>query len=128
MVGALLDRFTDTVLKGGVEDERADEESHQTVGRDLLTEQTLLTTEVDDLLDHLGLAVPFGVHRLGEFGIRTAFVDGWVQSMWVAVGMAAVAFAYVVFRGPSSTPTAIAIPDGATVEVEPTSATVGVTK
>ncbi|MDW3212891.1 MAG: MFS transporter [Ilumatobacteraceae bacterium] len=29
-----------------------------------------------------------------------AFVDGWVQSMWVGVGLAAVALAYLVVRGP----------------------------
>jgi EmrB/QacA subfamily drug resistance transporter len=29
-----------------------------------------------------------------------AFVDGWVQSMWVGVAMIAVAFAFVLIRGP----------------------------
>lgn len=32
---------------------------------------------------------------------RTAFVDGWVQSMWVGAVMAAIALAYVIFRGPT---------------------------
>ncbi|MEM7023445.1 MAG: MFS transporter [Pseudomonadota bacterium] len=32
---------------------------------------------------------------------RSAFVDGWVQSMWVAAAMAAVALAYVIVRGPT---------------------------
>jgi EmrB/QacA subfamily drug resistance transporter len=30
-----------------------------------------------------------------------AFVDGWVQSMWIGVGLAAVALAYLVVRGPA---------------------------
>jgi EmrB/QacA subfamily drug resistance transporter len=32
-----------------------------------------------------------------------AFVDGWVQSMWIGVAMAAVAFVYLLVRGPRST-------------------------
>ena len=31
---------------------------------------------------------------------KHAFVEGWVQSMWLGVGMAAVAFVYLVVRGP----------------------------
>lgn len=31
-----------------------------------------------------------------------AFVDGWVQSMWFGVGMAAIALVYLVVRGPRS--------------------------
>ncbi|MGD9705756.1 MAG: MFS transporter [Acidimicrobiia bacterium] len=31
---------------------------------------------------------------------KHAFVDGWVQSMWLGVGMAAVALVYLVLRGP----------------------------
>ena len=31
---------------------------------------------------------------------KHAFVDGWVQSMWLGVGMAAVAFVYLALRGP----------------------------
>jgi EmrB/QacA subfamily drug resistance transporter len=31
-----------------------------------------------------------------------AFVDGWVQSMWIGVGIAAVALVYLVVRGPRS--------------------------
>ena len=31
---------------------------------------------------------------------KHAFVDGWTQSMWLGVGMAAVAFVYLVVRGP----------------------------
>jgi hypothetical protein len=32
--------------------------------------------------------------------VRHAFVDGWHQSMWIAVGIAAVLLVYIVFRGP----------------------------
>ena len=48
--------------------------------------------------------------QLGEDGpavlevAREAFVDGWVQSMWVAAAMAAVALAYVIVRGPAQRP------------------------
>ncbi len=31
---------------------------------------------------------------------KYAFVDGWVQSMWLGVGMAAVALLYLLVRGP----------------------------
>ena len=31
---------------------------------------------------------------------KHAFVDGWVQSMWLGVGMAAVALVYLIVRGP----------------------------
>ena len=31
---------------------------------------------------------------------KHAFVDGWVQSMWVGVALAAVAFVYLLVRGP----------------------------
>jgi Na+/melibiose symporter-like transporter len=31
---------------------------------------------------------------------KHAFVEGWVHSMWLGVGMAAVAFAYLAVRGP----------------------------
>ena len=34
---------------------------------------------------------------------KHAFVEGWVQSMWLGVGMAAVAFVYLVVRGPGRT-------------------------
>jgi len=34
---------------------------------------------------------------------KFAFVEGWVQSMWLGVGMAAVAFVYLVVRGPGRT-------------------------
>jgi hypothetical protein len=30
-----------------------------------------------------------------------AFVDGWVQSMWVGVGLAAFALVYLIVRGPA---------------------------
>jgi EmrB/QacA subfamily drug resistance transporter len=33
-----------------------------------------------------------------------AFVEGWVQSMWVGVALAAVALVFLVVRGPSSSP------------------------
>ena len=36
---------------------------------------------------------------------KHAFVDGWIQSMWLGVGMAAVAFVYLVVRGPVRTTT-----------------------
>jgi MFS family permease len=32
--------------------------------------------------------------------VRHAFVDGWHQSMWIAVGIAAVLLVYVIARGP----------------------------
>lgn len=32
--------------------------------------------------------------------VRHAFVDGWHQSMWIAVGIAAVLLVYIVVRGP----------------------------
>ena len=32
---------------------------------------------------------------------KHAFVDGWVQSMWLGVGMAAVALVYLIVRGPA---------------------------
>jgi dipeptide/tripeptide permease len=32
---------------------------------------------------------------------KHAFVDGWVQSMWLGVGMAAVALLYLLVRGPA---------------------------
>jgi MFS family permease len=44
--------------------------------------------------------------QLGEAGqtvasaARNAFVDGWQVSMWVGVGLAAIAFVYVLVRGP----------------------------
>jgi MFS family permease len=31
---------------------------------------------------------------------QEAFVDGWVQSMWLGVGVAAIALAYLLVRGP----------------------------
>jgi len=31
-----------------------------------------------------------------------AFIDGWVSSMWIGVGLVTVAFLYVLFRGPRS--------------------------
>ena len=31
---------------------------------------------------------------------KHAFVDGWVSSMWLGVGMAAVALVYLLVRGP----------------------------
>ena len=33
-----------------------------------------------------------------------AFIDGWVQSMWLGVAMAAVALVYLIARGPARTP------------------------
>jgi EmrB/QacA subfamily drug resistance transporter len=35
---------------------------------------------------------------------QRAFIDGWVQSMWLGVGMAAVALLYLVVRGPARRP------------------------
>ena len=31
---------------------------------------------------------------------KHAFVEGWVSSMWLGVGMAAVALVYLLVRGP----------------------------
>ncbi len=63
-----------------------------------------------------GIGVAFGVAaRAGAQGpmiidaAKHAFVDGWVQSMWLGVGMAAVAFAYLMVRGPVRT--AVVVPD-----------------
>jgi EmrB/QacA subfamily drug resistance transporter len=36
---------------------------------------------------------------------RHAFVDGWIQSMWIGVAMAAVALVYLLVRGPRAEPT-----------------------
>lgn len=35
---------------------------------------------------------------------KLAFVEGWVQSMWIGVAMASVALAFLIVRGPVSTP------------------------
>lgn len=46
---------------------------------------------------------------------KHAFVQGWVQSMWLGVGMAAVAFVYLVVRGPGRA--VVAVPE-AQLEVD----------
>ncbi len=48
---------------------------------------------------------------------KHAFVDGWTQSMWLGVGMAAVAFVFLLVRGPL--PAAVAQPtaDGELIQV-----------
>lgn len=54
-----------------------------------------------------GIGSAFAVAaQVGEQGpaiidaAKHAFVDGWVQSMWLGVGMAAVAIVFLVLRGP----------------------------
>lgn len=56
-----------------------------------------------------GIGNAFGVAQIPEakqFALqimsaaKTAFVDAWVQSIWVGVGLAGVAVAYLVLRGP----------------------------
>lgn len=56
-----------------------------------------------------GIGSAFGVAaQAGDAGpaireaAQYAFVDGWVQSMWVGVGMAAVALAFLIVRGPKA--------------------------
>lgn len=67
----------------------------------------------DERLGHktetaLGAAFAVAAHA-GDQGpvildaAKHAFVEGWVQSMWLGVGMAAVAFVYLVVRGPGRT-------------------------
>lgn len=55
-----------------------------------------------------GIGAAFGVAaQAGTHGpmiidaAQHAFVDGWVQSMWLGVGMAAVALVYLIVRGPA---------------------------
>ncbi|MDP1794687.1 MAG: MFS transporter [Acidimicrobiales bacterium] len=57
-----------------------------------------------------GIGAAFGVAaRAGDQGpmiinaAKHAFVDGWVQSMWLGVGMAAVALVFLLVRGPART-------------------------
>lgn len=52
---------------------------------------------------------------------RHAFVDGWVQSMWVGVGLAAVALVYLIVRGPVGR-TTTADHDAGAIEAEPVGA------
>lgn len=59
-----------------------------------------------------GIGNAFGVAaQAGDAGpaiidaAKHAFVDGWVQSMWVGVGMVAVAVVLLVVRGPLDEPT-----------------------
>jgi EmrB/QacA subfamily drug resistance transporter len=54
-----------------------------------------------------GIGSAFGVAaQAGDRGpeiidaAKHAFVDGWVQSMWVGVGMVGIAFGYLLLRGP----------------------------
>lgn len=54
-----------------------------------------------------GIGSAFGVAaQAGDLGpaiidaAKHAFVDGWVQSMWLGVGMATVALVYLIVRGP----------------------------
>ncbi len=54
-----------------------------------------------------GIGAAFAVAaRAGDQGpvildaAKHAFVEGWVQSMWLGVGMAAIAFTYLLVRGP----------------------------
>ena len=35
---------------------------------------------------------------------KHAFVDGWIQSMWLGVGLAAIAFVFLAVRGPRHEP------------------------
>ena len=42
---------------------------------------------------------------------KHAFVDGWVQSMWIGVGLAAVALAYLVARGPARVTATVSEPE-----------------
>lgn len=42
---------------------------------------------------------------------KHAFVDGWVQSMWLGVGMAAVAFVFLAVYGPRHEPTRLPEPE-----------------
>ena len=54
-----------------------------------------------------GIATAAGVaQQAGEAGVpifeaaKHAFVDAWVQSMWVGVAVSAVAAAFLLLRGP----------------------------
>ena len=80
------------------------------------TESMLSFIDQDPVARSEGIGVAFGVAaRAGAQGpmiidaAKHAFVDGWVQSMWLGVGMAAVAFAYLMVRGPVRT--AVVVPD-----------------
>ncbi len=73
-----------------------------------------------------GIGSAFAVAaQAGEQGLaiidaaKHAFVDGWVQSMWLGVGMAAVALVFLVVRGPvrSSTSTTDEAPEADIVTV-----------
>ena len=48
---------------------------------------------------------------------KHAFVDGWINSMWLGVGMAAVGLAYLVLRGPKRALASTAPTTSAPVEV-----------
>ena len=57
-----------------------------------------------------GIGTAFAVAaKAGEQGpviidaAKHAFVDGWTQSMWLGVGMAAIAFEFLLVRGPVNT-------------------------
>jgi len=57
-----------------------------------------------------GIGTAFAVAaKAGEQGpviidaAKHAFVDGWTQSMWLGVGMAAIAFVFLLVRGPVNT-------------------------
>jgi MFS family permease len=72
-----------------------------------------------------GIGAAFAVAaQAGEQGptiidaAKHAFVDGWIGSMWLGVGMAAVALAYLVIRGPKPLPRAAAVTAPETADVQ----------